>query len=343
MKRVLIGLISLVAVAALLATGVVAGLLGSSGSNRALAMPCLPTLGPINGPGNGPGSSPVGPEALDQEQLAIAAVIVRVGQQRQLPPRAWQVALQAGMTESRLRNLNYGDRDSVGIFQMRPSTGWGGVAQLQDVEYQVNAFYGGPDIPPGNPGLLDVPNWEQRRPGDAAQAVERSAFPDRYHAWEALAATLIGQLGGVDNPSGCAPLSGLPGDVPPLPDGMIGTAVAFALAQTGLPYVWGATGPNAFDCSGLMLRAYEAAGIQLPRVSRQQFNAGAKLPIANAAPGDLLFWAYDPSDSRTIHHVAMYLGGGQIVEAQRAGVPVHTRAVRFDEAEMVQVAVRPGV
>ncbi|HEY3262823.1 MAG TPA: C40 family peptidase [Pseudonocardiaceae bacterium] len=338
MKRVLLGLVSLLAVVGLLATGVVAGLLGSSGSNRALAMPCLPTLGQGNGSG-----SPLGPEALDQQQLTVAAAIVRVGQERQLPPRAWQVALQAGMTESRLRNLDHGDRDSLGIFQMRPSQGWGSIVQLQDVGYEINAFYGGADFPPGNAGLLDVPGWEQLRPGDAAQAVERSAFPDRYHAWEALAAALVGQLGGVANPSGCTPLSGPFGDVPPPPEGVVGAAVTFALAQLGKPYVWGATGPNTFDCSGLMLRAYEAAGMQLPRVSRQQFNAGAKLPIANAAAGDLLFWAYDPSDPRTIHHVAMYLGGGQIVEAQQAGVPVHTRTVRFDEGELVQVAVRPGV
>jgi len=338
MKRVVLGLVSLIAVVGLLATGMVVGLLGGSGSNQALAMSCLPTLDPSNGGG----SSPLGPEDLDDEQVAIAAAIIQVGRQRQLPPRAWQVALQAGMTESRLHNLNYGDRDSLGIFQMRPSTGWGTPAQVTDVEYQINAFYGGPDFPPGNPGLLDVQGWEQMRPGDAAQAVERSAFPDRYHAWESLAATLIGQLGEVANPSGCLPVPGLPGDVPP-PTAAAGTAIAWALAQQGKPYVWGATGPNSFDCSGLMLRAYEAAGIQLPRVSRQQFNAGAKLPINNAAPGDLLFWAYDPSDPRTIHHVAMYLGGGQIVEAQQTGVPVHTRAVRFDEREMVQVAVRPGV
>lgn len=339
MKKVVFGLVSLVAVAGLLGTGIVAGLLGSSGSNRALAMPCLPTLGPSNGTA----SSPIGPDELDDEQVAVAAEIVRIGQQRQLPPRAWQVALQAGLTESRLHNLSYGDRDSVGIFQMRPSTGWGALAQLQDVSYQVNAFYGGADFPPGNPGLLDVPEWEQLRPGDAAQAVERSAFPDRYHTWEALAAALIQQLGGVDNPSGCLQAGGLPSDVPPPPDGVAGAAITFALTQLGKPYVWGATGPGSFDCSGLMLRAYEAAGIQLPRVSRQQFNAGAKLPVASAAPGDLLFWAYDPTDPRTIHHVAMYLGGGQIVEAQQTGVPVHTRAARFDEAELVPVAVRPGV
>lgn len=335
MRRLVIGVLSLVAVVGLLATGVVAALLGSSGANTAFGLPCLPTLAPING-----GSSPVGPEELDEEQVAIASAIVRIGQERKLPPRAWQVALQAGMTESRLHNLDYGDRDSLGIFQMRPSVGWGTPAQLQDVVYQVNAFYGGPDFAPGNPGLLDVPGWEQMRPGDAAQAVERSAFPDRYHVWEGLAGALIGQLGGVENPGGCQPT--LPGDVPP-PTAAAGTAIAWALTQLGKPYVWGATGPNSFDCSGLMLRAYEAAGIQLPRVSRQQFTAGAKLPIVNAAPGDLLFWAYDPTDPRTIHHVAMYLGGGRIVEAQQTGVPVHTRPVRFDEGEILRIAVRPGV
>src|SRR5215217_7723116 len=168
MKRMVLGLVSLIAVVGLLATGVVAGLLGGSGSNQALALPCLPTLAPSNGSG----SSPVGPEELDDEQVTIAAAIIQIGQQRQLPPRAWQVALQAGMTESRLRNLNYGDRDSLGIFQMRPSTGWGDPGQLQDVGYQIHAFYGGADFPPGNPGLLDVSGWEQMRPGDAAQAVE---------------------------------------------------------------------------------------------------------------------------------------------------------------------------
>jgi hypothetical protein len=338
MRRLWLGVGSVLAVLGLLAAGVVVGLLGGSGSNPAFAaLPCLPTLGPGNG-----ASSPIGPERLDAEQVSVATAIVQIGQQRQLPPRAWQVALQAGMTESRLRNLNYGDRDSLGIFQMRPSMGWGTPSQLQDVVYQVHAFYGGPQHPPGNPGLLDVPGWEQMRPGDAAQAVERSAFPDRYHVWEGLAAALIQQLGNVPNPSGCQPPPGPPGDVPP-PTTAAGTAIAFALAQLGKPYVWGATGPNSYDCSGLMLRAYEAAGIQLPRVSRQQFNAGAKLPIANAEPGDLLFWAYDSADPRTIHHVAMYLGGGRIVEAQQRGVPVHTRAVRFNEGGIVQVAVRPGV
>jgi peptidoglycan DL-endopeptidase CwlO len=327
-RRLLLGVLSVVMVAGVVAAGVVTAFLGGSASNRAWALPCLPTLHPIEGGSN----SPIGPEQLDEEQASIATQIIHLGEQRQLQPRSWQIALQAGMTESRLRNLPYGDRDSLGIFQMRPSMGWGTPEQLLNTTYSINKFY---DV------LLTVPGWEDMRPGDAAQAVERSAFPDRYHLWESLAASLIGQIGGVENPSGCH-LPQLVGDVPP-PTAAAGTAIAFALAQLGRPYVWGATGPNAFDCSGLMLRAYEAAGIQLPRVSRQQFNAGAQLPVESALPGDLLFWAYDESDPRTVHHVAMYLGGGQIVEAQQRGVPVHTRAVQFGEPELMPIAIRPGV
>jgi hypothetical protein len=328
-RRLLLGVLSAVIVVGVVAAGVVTAFLGGSASNHGWALPCLPTLHPTDPGGS---SSPLGPEQLDEEQASIATQIVHIGEQRQLQPRSWQIALQAGLTESRLRNLPYGDRDSLGIFQMRPSMGWGTVQQLLDTTYSINKFY---DV------MLAIPGWENMRPGDVAQAVERSAFPDRYHLWESLAASLIGQIGGVVNPTGCQ-LPQLFGDVPP-PTAAAGTAIAFALAQVGRPYVWGATGPNAFDCSGLMLRAYEAANIALPRVSRLQFSAGAMVPVESAMPGDLFFWAYDESDPRTVHHVAMYLGGGQIVEAQQRGVPVHTRAVQFDEPELMPIAIRPGV
>jgi len=327
-RRLLLGVVSAVVVVGVVAAGVVIAFLGGSATSNAWGLPCLPTLHPIEGDAQ----SPVGPEQLDEEQASIATQIIHIGEQRRLQPRGWQIALQAGMTESRLRNVPYGDRDSLGIFQMRPSKGWGTPEQLLDTAYEINKFY---DV------LLTVSGWENMRPGEAAQAVERSAFPDRYHLWESLAAALIGQIGGVANPSGCQ-LPQLSGNVPP-PTAAAGTAIAYALAQLGAPYVWGATGPNAFDCSGLMLRAYEAAGIALPRISRDQFAAGAKLPVQAALPGDLLFWAYDASDPRTVHHVAMYLGGGQIVEAQQRGVPVHTRAVQFNEPELMPIAIRPGV
>lgn len=267
---------------------------------------------------------------LDEEQRGIVALIISIGKQRKLSPRAWQIAIQAGMTESGLRNLHYGDRDSLGIFQMRPSMGWGTVAEVTHPPYQVNKFYN---------VLLTVSGWETQRPGDSAQAVERSAFPDRYHKWEAMSVHLIENVGKVVDASGCGKGDGV---VLP-PSKVAAAAIKFALRERGKPYVWGATGPDSYDCSGLLLRAFESAGVTIPRVSRDQYRAGAMLPIKKAQPGDLLFWAYDQSNPSTIHHVAMYLGDGQIVEAQQSGVPVHTRPVKFDEAEILPVAVRPGV
>ncbi|EHR49324.1 cell wall-associated hydrolase, invasion-associated protein [Saccharomonospora marina XMU15] len=267
---------------------------------------------------------------LSDEQRGIVSLIVSIGKRRDLSPRAWQVAIQAGMTESGLRNLDYGDRDSLGIFQMRPSMGWGTPAQVTDPPYQVNKFF---DV------LESIPGWQSMRPGDAAQAVERSAFPDRYHRWEPMAVHLVENVGEVADATGCG--EGM-GELLP-PNDAAQAAIRFALGERGKPYVWGATGPNSYDCSGLMLRAYEAAGITLPRVSRDQYKAGAMLPLEQAQPGDLLFWAYDPSNPSTIHHVAMYLGEGKIVEAQQSGVPVHTRDVAWDEAELVPQAIRPGV
>ncbi|WP_007027207.1 C40 family peptidase [Saccharomonospora iraqiensis] len=269
--------------------------------------------------------------ALDQEQRRIVSLIIGIGEDRELSPRAWQIAIQAGMTESRLRNLNYGDRDSLGIFQMRPSMGWGTPEQVTDPPYQVNKFY---DV------LESVPDWQGIRPGDAAQAVERSAFPERYHRWEAMAVHLVETMGEVADPTGCG--TSPAGTVVP-PNPAAAEAIDFALGEQGKPYVWGATGPGSYDCSGLLLRAYEAAGVVIPRVSRDQYHSGAMLPVEQAQPGDLVFWAHDSANPETIHHVAMYLGDGRIVEAQQAGVPVHTRPISWDEPGLVPQAVRPGV
>jgi cell wall-associated NlpC family hydrolase len=93
-------------------------------------------------------------------------------------------------------------------------------------------------------------------------------------------------------------------------------AVDTALAQRGDPYVWGATGPNSFDCSGLTGYAYKAAGITIPRTSKAQSTFGAAVSKANLKPGDLVFF-YSP-----VSHVGMYIGNGQMVHAARAGKPV---------------------
>ncbi|MEV6832640.1 C40 family peptidase [Amycolatopsis sp. NPDC051102] len=326
-----LGLVVFVAIGALVVTAVAAKVVIDNQQAQARGvslMSCDASVGPTQ-PGQGDRGT-VDASKLDDEQRGIVSVIISVGKQRSLAPRAWQVAIQAGMTESGLHNLTYGDRDSLGIFQMRPSMGWGTVAQVTDPTYEVNKFY---DV------LQGVPDWENKRPGDAAQAVERSGFPDRYHKWEPMAATLVENVGQVVDVVACG--TGMGALLPP--SQAAAKAISFALGEQGKPYVWGATGPDSYDCSGLMLRAYESAGIILPRVSQDQYHAGALLPVREAQPGDLLFLATDPSDPASIHHVMMYLGDNKVVEAQQTGVPVHTRAFSFDERELVPQAVRPGV
>jgi hypothetical protein len=268
---------------------------------------------------------------LDGGQQQIVALIISVGKQRNLPALAWQVAIQAGMQESGLHNDAGGDRDSAGIFQMRPSQGWGTYQQVTDPNYAVGKFY---DV------LVGVPNWQQQQPGEDAQDVERSAFPLAYNKWQNMAAYLVQHVGQIADPTGCGPSAG---NLLPAPTQAASVAIAFALSQIGKPYVWGATGPTSYDCSGLMLRAYQAAGINLPRVSSDQFHAGALLPVHDAQPGDLMFLAYNPNDPSTIHHVFMYLGNNQIVEAPYTGQNVRQVAMPWDSSQLVQQAVRPGV
>jgi cell wall-associated NlpC family hydrolase len=265
--------------------------------------------------------------ALTDEQRQNAATIIGVAQRVGAPPRAWLVALATAMQESTLRNINYGDRDSLGLFQQRPSQGWGTPAQVTDPVYSTTIFL---------ERLLEVPNWERLPVTVAAQTVQRSAFPDAYAKWEGLAAELIGQLAGIGDPTGCGP------DSAALPEGAARAAIQFALAELGKPYVWGATGPHTYDCSGLILRAFQAAGIDLPRVSRDQFRSGGHVPVKQAQAGDLLFYATDPSDPATIHHVMLYMGDGQMVEAPYSGESVRVRPVPWGYSELVPLATRPG-
>ncbi|MEU0161335.1 C40 family peptidase [Streptomyces sp. NPDC006261] len=100
------------------------------------------------------------------------------------------------------------------------------------------------------------------------------------------------------------------------PDSRAARAVAFAHGAIGKPYVWGATGPNAFDCSGLTQAAWQAAGVSLPRTTYTQINAGQRVSRSELAPGDLVFFYSG------ISHVGLYIGGGQMIHAPRPGAPV---------------------
>jgi LysM repeat protein len=126
---------------------------------------------------------------LTDEMAVNAATIVSVGRSLGVSDYGLVIALAAAMQESSLRNIDYGDRDSVGLFQQRPSTGWGSAEQLTTPSYSARLFFGGPSNPNTGVtrGLLDIRNWESMSVTDAAQAVQISAYPDAYAKWETSA------------------------------------------------------------------------------------------------------------------------------------------------------------
>lgn len=134
---------------------------------------------------------------LTAEQSANAALIIRIGRDLGVSDRGIAIALATAMVESGMRNLDWGDRDSLGIFQQRPSTGWGAPKQILDADRSTRVFYGGQSDPNGpvTRGLLDIPGWESMAFTDAAQAVQISAFPERYGQWETQSYAWLAQHG----------------------------------------------------------------------------------------------------------------------------------------------------
>ncbi|MHB1235637.1 MAG: M23 family metallopeptidase, partial [Microbacteriaceae bacterium] len=180
---------------------------------------------------------------LDKTQLAHAATIITVaGQVNGVERQGALSAIMAALTESSLRMLantsaypdsanypndgNGSDHASLGLFQMRPQSGWGTVAQLMDPVYQAKAFFGGPTGPnyPSPSGLLDISGWASMDPGHAAQSVEVSAYPDRYQNYQPVAEAILAALtrpsgGSGDGSSAAADLPEATQIVFPLPTG----------------------------------------------------------------------------------------------------------------------------
>ena len=268
-----------------------------------------------------PGVSADGRPALNATQIGDAQIIYTVAEDLQLPARAPVIAIATAMQESRLQNLTSGDADSLGLFQQRPSQGWGSPADILNPVYAASAFYA---------HLLQVAGWPTLPLTVAAQDVQHSAYPGAYAKWEPLADALVSTFSGAatacptDN-GGHVPASGttqLPAGftLPPGTPAALQTAIAYATAQLGKPYIWGGTGPVGYDCSGLVMMAYRAAGIALPRTTFQQVLVGtAVYGIGQLAPGDLLF-----SDGTAANpgHVGMCIGSGLVIEAPQTGEPV---------------------
>jgi hypothetical protein len=133
------------------------------------------------------GSATAGGISVDAGQLANARIIYAVGAELGLPQRAEIIALATAMQESDLQNLPYGTADSLGLFQQRPSEGWGTVAQIMDPVLSARAFY---------EALVRVGDWQLLPVTDAAQAVQRSEFPDAYAQWQPMATQLVASFAG---------------------------------------------------------------------------------------------------------------------------------------------------
>jgi cell wall-associated NlpC family hydrolase len=277
--------------------------------------------------------------ALTAEQLANAQTIVTVTASRQLPSDAAVVALTTAYTESALRNTTVQtDHDSEGLFQQRISIYTKQVAD--DPVRATTAFLD---------RLTRIPHWQNTPAAVDAQTVQISQRPDRYAPNQPLADALTGMLwpaavaaaaqrsvpSGSDHPravtvpviacggDGANPSAGGHGNVvagaPRIPPGLVitgsaaaRTAVTFALAQLGRPYVFGAAGPDAFDCSGLTMAAWAAAGVALPHLAAAQAGQGTPEPadLSHAGSGDLVFIPGADGTPAAPGHVGMIVGRG---------------------------------
>lgn len=315
----------------LLAAGVVAGAVAVVAVGTGITNPAL---------GCAP-AAVIGAEAAGQAdpglplgagQLANAWIIYAVGTGMGLPQRAEIVAIATAMQESALENLPYGSSDSLGLFQQRPSQGWGTVAQITDPVYAARAFY---------LRLEQVSGWQSMPVTVAAQDVQRSGLPGAYARWQSAATRLVALFSGgtgacVVADANVVP-SGASASLPrhfSLPSGTPVTvvlAVRFAIAQLGTAYQFGGSCTDAHsqdmalhcDCSSLVQQAYAAGGIPLPRTTYAQVYEGTPIYSLDALrPGDLLFTVGADGSPGSPGHVGMYIGDNLVVQAPQTGEEV---------------------
>ncbi|KUL54926.1 hypothetical protein ADL22_02130 [Streptomyces sp. NRRL F-4489] len=286
------------------------------------------------------------------EQVPNAKTIQATGVAMKIPARGQIVALATALQESGLRNLTYGDRDSLGLFQQRPSQGWGTANEVRDPVHASTKFY---------EALEKVSGWQSLSVTQAAQAVQGSGFPEAYAKWEPLATALqkaieplLSKAGGASpspSPSGSGSTGSPPpstaggctsggdgtdfGTIPPgsVPAGYkipvaaspkVQTAIRWALGQLDTPYQWGGscTGSHGSDpmgrcdCSSLMQQSYKAAGVTLTRTTYTQVKEGKPVSVDALQPGDLVF---TEGTAEVPEHVGMFIGQGLIINAPHTG------------------------
>ena len=274
------------------------------------------------------------PEVAAANGRVVAAVAVARG-----GDQAAVIALMTGLAESGLRVLsnpndpagnafpNQGvgsDHASLGIFQQQPW--WGTAAARMEPVASTNLFLD---------RLLAIPSWQARSPWQAAQSVQASAFSDgsNYHAQLDLAVSILnavkadsatlncGSSGIGQAPIGPTGRYGLPAGytVPAGTSPAAAAAVTSALTELGKPYVFGASGPAAYDCSSLMVAAWAAGGHALSRTTYTQIYDGTPTTAARLAPGDLVLTPGSDGTLASPGHVGMFIGRDLVVVAPRTG------------------------
>jgi peptidoglycan DL-endopeptidase CwlO len=326
---------------------------------------------PLTGPvlcGGGGTAQTIAGVRLDPEQLGNARTIVTVTADRHLPVYAAVVAVTTSYTEASLRNTTtQTDHDSEGLFQQRISVYTKPVAD--NPVKATNAFLN---------RLISVPNWQTNPVGIDAQHVQISQHPERYQPNTALGEQIVSQFwpaaaaaappttrtGGVSVPTETpaqpvCPGGGAAGKIvgptgnniagtTTIPTGFVisgsakgQTAVRFALQQLGKPYVFAAAGPDTWDCSGLTMAAWAAAGLPLPHLAAAQASLGTPEPtdLSQAVGGDLVLIPGSDGTPQAPGHVGMIAGhldtnNGRhlyLIQAPMTGVPVElTQATEWN-------------
>jgi murein DD-endopeptidase MepM/ murein hydrolase activator NlpD/cell wall-associated NlpC family hydrolase len=276
---------------------------------------------------------------LKANQLKNAEAIISIGRSLGVDDKGILVALITALQESKLlmyanssaypESLSYphdadgSDHDSLGLFQQRPASGWGSVAELMDAVENAKRFYGGPQGPNGGspPGLLDVlksrPSLATAGPGEVAQAVQVSAAPDAYDKWVPVAQKIMSTVSGTSTPTSCIGNGSTDGTGDVTTglkfDGDISAARQSIIdnAKSGLGgnYVWGGNDFRSWDCSGYFQWVYTKSGVEgVPRVD--QWSAGKK--TTSPKPGDLVVMLADKYDAKgqaiNWSHVGIYAG-----------------------------------
>jgi cell wall-associated NlpC family hydrolase len=264
-----------------------------------------------------------GPSVLALNDIPPAYLALYMSAAQTCPGLPWAVLAGIGEVES-----DHGRSTAPGVHSGANYAGAEGPVQLEPsifAQYAVNADPGTP-LSPYNPAdaIHAAANLlcAQGAASGTLAGIRRAVFAYN-HSW-----AYVGQV-----------LSWAARYSVPAPSRAAAVAVAFAVRQVGKPYQWGAAGPNAYDCSGLVFAAYAAADISIARTTFGWRQDGPTIPLSQIQPGDLLFSAGSDGINADPGHVVMYLGGGQIIQAPQTG-----EDVQIDPLSLagVVVATRPA-